>query len=335
MNENVCSFYVKSSSKPKPKRNIRILLRNVLNKAWWYTYVLESPQTKMKRTLPCEIYFLPCIGHIILHTSSQLSKQHTMPTRNGTTFTNPPVSARELRRRRQAAQRAAALPAASPEHSHAIVPPVLVPPVLVPPVIVQAPSPIQAPAVIQPVVAAVVAALPSIEAQSNPSLHTNKKKKKKKKKKKAARKIVKRFPYGIETGLVKSFDDWFEACCLIDTTKTTTQAPGLLKVGDVQKEYRAWCVTHNRPYCPERTSKIWNVAPFVVNDKKIDRLPPFRLLLFHKTGRIPNSTKGVFSSTETAWRRHKKTYKGHPYYQRLGWKPSFTPSIKYNRRSSK
>ncbi len=105
-------------------------------------------------------------------------------------------------------------------------------------------------------------------------------------------------------------------------------------VGDVQKEYKAWCMTNNRVYCPERTSKNWNLAPFVINDTQLDRLPPFRILMFHKLGRLPNAKKAVFNRTATAWRRHKKSYYGFPYYQGLNWKTTFTPSIKYVRKKN-
>lgn len=169
---------------------------------------------------------------------------------------------------------------------------------------------------------------PSAMSKTNPTLKSKKKKSKKKKR------VVKRFPFGIEQGLKASFDDFFEESCCISSTNISPSASGLLMVGDVHKEYRAWCTKNERVYCSERTSKRWEIAPFVVNETKIDRLPPFRLLMFQKLGRMPMGAKAVFSSTETSWRRHKKTYAGHPFYQGLKWKDSFTPSIKYIKKKS-
>ena len=152
---------------------------------------------------------------------------------------------------------------------------------------------------------------------------------KKKTKKTATGQSSHSFPFGIPAPLVKSFNDFFEETCRVDFTNSKPSDSGLLMVGDVHKEYRAWCTRNKRPYCPERTSKEWERAPFVVNNRRIDRLPPFRLLMFAKLDRLPRRVKDVFSSTETAWRRHKKSYVGHPYYQGLQWKDSFTPTLKY------
>ena len=152
---------------------------------------------------------------------------------------------------------------------------------------------------------------------------------KKKTKKTAAGQSSHSFPFGIPAPLVKSFNDFFEETCRVDFTNSKPSDSGLLMVGDVHKEYRAWCTKNKRPYCPERTSKEWERAPFVVNNRRADRLPPFRLLMFAKLDRLPRRVKDVYSSTETAWRRHKKSYVGHPYYQGLQWKDSFTPTLKY------
>jgi len=149
------------------------------------------------------------------------------------------------------------------------------------------------------------------------------------KKKPKKTKTVPEFPFGIPAPLVKSFNDFFEETCRVDFTNSKPSDSGLLMVGDVHKEYRAWCTRNKRTYCPERTSKEWGRAPFVVNNIRIDRLPPFRLLMFAKLDRLPRRVKDVFSSTETAWRRHKKSYVGHPYYKGLQWKDSFTPTLKY------
>ncbi len=155
------------------------------------------------------------------------------------------------------------------------------------------------------------------------------KSKKKPKKKPKKIKAVPVFPFGIPEPLVKSFNDFFEETCRVDFTNSKPSDSDLLMVGDVHKEYRAWCIGNKRPYCPERTSKEWVRAPFVVNNRRADRLPPFRLLMFAKLDRLPRRVKDVSSSTETAWRRHKKSYVGHPYYQGLQWKDSFTPTLKY------
>jgi len=159
-------------------------------------------------------------------------------------------------------------------------------------------------------------------------------KKKSKKKKMKKKRVVRHFPFGIEQRLKASFDDFFEESCCISATNISPSASGLLMVGDVHKEYRAWCTKNERVYCSERTSKRWDIAPFVVNETRIDRLPPFRLLMFQKLGRVPMGAAAVFSSTETSWRHHKKTYAGHPYYQGLKWKDSFTPSVKYIKKKS-
>lgn len=152
---------------------------------------------------------------------------------------------------------------------------------------------------------------------------------KKKTKKTAAGQSSHSFPFGIPAPLVKSFNDFFEETCRVDFTNSKPSDSGLLMVGDVHKEYRAWCTKNKRPYCPERTSKEWERAPFVVNNRRADRLPPFRLLMFAKLDRLSRRVKDVYSSTETAWRRHKNSYVGHPYYQGLQWKDSFTPTLKY------
>lgn len=145
-------------------------------------------------------------------------------------------------------------------------------------------------------------------------------------------KVVKRFPFGIPEAMVKSFNDFFQETCRVDFTNSGTRDSGLLMVGNVQKVYHQWCVKNNRPYCPERTSKQWHRAPFVINASKNNRCPPFRLLMFAKLGRMPARSKGVFSTTEVAWRPHKKTYAGHPYYKGLKWKEGFIPTTKYIRK---
>lgn len=155
-----------------------------------------------------------------------------------------------------------------------------------------------------------------------------------KKKKMKKKRVVRHFPFGIEQRLKASFDDFFEESCCISATNISPSASGLLMVGDVHKEYRAWCTKNERVYCSERTSKRRDIAPFVVNETRIDRLPPFRLLMFQKLGRVPMGAAAVFSSTETSLRHHKKTYAGHPYYQGLKWKDSFTPSVKYIKKKS-
>ena len=73
------------------------------------------------------------------------------------------------------------------------------------------------------------------------------------------------------------------------------------------------------------------MAPFVVNKVRLERIPPFRLLMFQKLSRLPERSKDVFSTVETGWRRHKKTYGGFPYYQGLAWKSTFKAQIKYLR----
>ena len=156
-----------------------------------------------------------------------------------------------------------------------------------------------------------------------------KKKKKKHKKHKKALTVVKTFPFGIDQQLVDSFNNFFTECCL-----SNSNGPALL-VGDVQKEYRKWCTDNKRAYCPERTSARWNVAPFVVNGIKKDKCPPFRLLMFGKLGRLPTTSEGVFSTTNTKWRRHKKNSPGWPIYKGLAWKDDFIPSVKYIQPSNK
>ena len=231
-----------------------------------------------------------------------------MPTRNGKSFDNPPISARELRmRRQQAAKERAKATAAAASSSQAV----------------SALSALEVP-FIPPIAPPVHAMLPASKStKPQPPKKTPKKSKKKPKK---LPKVVKRFPYGIPEPMVKSFNDFFQETCRIDFTNSGTRDTGLLTVGDVHKVYRAWCDKNNRPYCPERTSKQWHRAPFVVNDKRIDCLPAFRLLMFHKLDRMPKRSKDVFSATEVAWRRHKKTYSGFPFYQGLKWKDSFTPT---------
>ena len=239
-----------------------------------------------------------------------------MPTRNGKSFVNPPISERELRMRKQQAakERSAAAAAASQA--------------------VTALAALQVPHV-PPIAPPVHSILPAANPVLQPAMKKPKKKPKKpkkpKKKKKLA-KVVRRFPYGIPEPLVKSFNDFFVQACRVDFTNSGTKDTGQLMVGDVHKVYRAWCGKNNRPYCPERTSKQWNRAPFMVNTKRIDKIPAFRLLMFHKLDRMPRRTKDVFSATEVAWRRHKKTYTGFPFYQGLKWKDSFTPTVKYIRK---
>ena len=245
-----------------------------------------------------------------------------MSTRNGKTFVNPPMSARELRLRKQEAakERAAAAAKAAESSSQAVAALSALEESFVPPIL--------------PPVHAIVPA-----AKTNPVLQTTKPTKKKPKSKKPKPKkkpkkltVTKRFPYGIPEPMVKSFNDFFEETSRVDFTNSDTRDSGLLTVGSVHKVYRAWCDKNNRTYCPERTSKQWNRAPFVVNAKRIDKMPPFRMLMFAKLDRMPKRSKDVFSATETAWRRHKKTYGGHPFYQGLQWKDSFTPTVKYTRK---
>lgn len=231
-----------------------------------------------------------------------------MPTRNGKTFGEPSLSARELRMRSRVAKERAEAAAEATEAAAEAAAVALVP--FIPPI----ESPVHA------------ANLQQVEPKKP------KKKPKKPKKKPKKLTVTKRFPFGIPEPLVKSFDDFFEATCRVDFTNSGTKDSGLLTVGDVHKTYRAWCAINNRPYCPERTSKQWNRAPFVVNAKKIDKLAPFRLLMFAKLERMPKRSKDVFSTTQTAWRRHKKTYAGFPYYKGLQWKEEFTPTEKYIRK---
>jgi len=152
-----------------------------------------------------------------------------------------------------------------------------------------------------------------------------KKKKKKHKKHKKALTAVKTFPFGIDQELVDSFNGFFTECCCLSSSNN---GPALL-VGDVQKEYMKWCTDNKRAYCPERTSARWNVPPFVINGVKKDKCPPFRLLMFGKLGRLPTTSEGVFSTTNTKWRRHKKNTPGWPIYKGLAWKDDFIPSVKY------
>ena len=244
-----------------------------------------------------------------------------MSTRNGKTFVNPPMSARELRLRKQLAakERAEAAAKAAESSSQAVAALSALEESFVPPIL--------------PPVHAIVPA-----AKTNPVLQTTKPTKKKPKSKKPKPKkpkkltVTRRFPYGIPEPMVKSFNDFFEETSRVDFTNSDTRDSGLLTVGSVHKVYRAWCDKNNRTYCPERTSKQWNRAPFVVNAKRIDKMPPFRMLMFAKLDRMPKRSKDVFSATETAWRRHKKTYGGHPFYQGLQWKDSFTPTVKYTRK---
>ena len=252
---------------------------------------------------------------------SEFSSSLKMSTRNGKTFVNPPMSARELRLRKQEAakERAAAAAKAAESSSQAVAALSALEESFVPPIL--------------PPVHAIVPA-----AKTNPVLQTTKPTKKKPKSKKPKPKkpkkltVTKRFPYGIPEPMVKSFNDFFEETSRVDFTNSDTRDSGLLTVGSVHKVYRAWCDKNNRTYCPERTSKQWNRAPFVVNAKRIDKMPPFRMLMFAKLDRMPKRSKDVFSATNTAWRRHKKTYGGHPYYQGLKYKDSFTPTVKYTRK---
>ena len=246
-----------------------------------------------------------------------------MPTRNGKSFVNPPISERELRlRKKQAAkERAEAASSSQAVSALAALEEPFIPPIL-PPVHAMLPKSTKPKKPKKP-----KKPQPPKKKPQPP-----KKKPKKPKKPKKLPKVVKRFPYGIPEPMVKSFNDFFQETCRIDFTNSGTRDTGLLTVGDVHKVYRAWCDKNNRLYCPERTSKQWHRAPFVVNDKKIDCLPAFRLLMFHKLDRMPKRSKDVFSSTEVAWRRHKKTYTGFPYYKGLKWKDSFTPTVKYIRK---
>lgn len=173
--------------------------------------------------------------------------------------------------------------------------------------------------------------LPKYKPKPKKSKTTPKTYKPKPKKSKSAPQIYKRFPYGIPMAFVKSFNDWFNEACVLDATKLKPSSPGLLMVGDVHKTYKAWCNMNNRAYCTERTSKKWSHAPFVVNNNRLERMPPFRLLMFQKLSRLPERSKDVFSTGETGWRRHKKSYKGFPYYQGLAWKSTFKAQIKYLR----
>ena len=186
--------------------------------------------------------------------------------------------------------------------------------------------------ILPPVHAMLPAANPVLQKPQPATKKPTKNSKTKPKKKKKLPKVVRRFPYGIPEPLVKSFNDFFVQACRVDFTNSGTKDTGQLMVGDVHKVYRAWCGKNNRPYCPERTSKQWNRAPFMVNTKRIDKIPAFRLLMFHKLDRMPKRSKDVFSATEVAWRRHKKTYTGFPFYQGLKWKDSFTPTVKYIRK---
>jgi len=165
-------------------------------------------------------------------------------------------------------------------------------------------------------------------AASVPALVVKEKKNKHKKQKKALT-VVETFPFGIDQELVDSFNDFFTECC-----SSNSNAPALL-VGDVQKEYKKWCTDKKRAYCPERTSARWKLAPFVINSVKKDKCPPFRLLMFGKLGRLPTTSEGVFSTTNTKWRRHKKTPAGWPIYKGLAWKDDFIPSVKYIQPSNK
>ena len=212
-----------------------------------------------------------------------------MSTRSGIKFNNPPVSDRELRRRKRAAEAEAA-----------------------------------------------AAAIEAAEAAAEAAAEDAKKKAKPQHKKKqpfSHQTPVKTFPFGIESSLVASFNDFYEIHCRIDSANVPTDAPNVLSVGDVHKQYKAWCNTNNRDHCPTRTSPRWEVGPFVVNKVSKERLPPFRLLMFHKLGRLPQRINAVFSKTSTSWRRHSKNRKGFPYYKGLAWKASFTaPKLKYTHR---
>ena len=219
-----------------------------------------------------------------------------MSTRSGIKFNNPPVSDRELRRRKRAAEAEAAA------------------------------------AAIEAAEAAAEAAAEDAKKKAKPQ-HKKNQKKKKKKQPFSHQTPVKTFPFGIESSLVASFNDFYEIHCRIDSANVPTDAPNVLSVGDVHKQYKAWCNTNNRDYCPTRTSPRWEVGPFVVNKVSKERLPPFRLLMFHKLGRLPQRINAVFSKTSTSWRRHSKNRKGFPYYKGLAWKASFTaPKLKYTHR---
>ena len=178
------------------------------------------------------------------------------------------------------------------------------------------------------------AAAEAAKKKAKPQHKKNQKKKKKQNKSPFShQKPVKTFPFGIESSLVASFNDFYEIHCRIDSANVPTDAPNVLSVGDVHKQYKAWCNTNNRDYCPTRTSPRWEVGPFVVNKVSKERLPPFRLLMFHKLGRLPQRINAVFSKTSTSWRRHSKNRKGFPYYKGLAWKASFTaPKLKYTHR---
>ena len=242
-----------------------------------------------------------------------------MSTRNGKTFVNPPISERELRLRKQLAAKerteAAAKAAAKATSSSQAV---------------AALSALDEPFT-PPLKTPVHVMLPVLQTALPPTKPKKKPKKSKKKPKKLT--VTKRFPFGIPEPLVESFNDFFDEKCRVEFANSGTRDSGLLMVGDVQKVYRAWCNKNNRPYCPERTSKQWKRAPFMVNKKSIDKIPAFRLLMFARLGRMPKRSKDVFSTTEVAWRRHKKTYGGHPFYQGLQWKEGFTPTEKYTRKN--
>ena len=224
-----------------------------------------------------------------------------MSTRSGIKFNNPPVSDRELRRRKRAADVAAEAAAEAAA------------------------------------IEAAEAAAKALQATKKKAIPGHKKKQKKKKKQNKSpfshQTPVKTFPFGIESSLVDSFNDFYEIHCRIDSANVPTDAPNVLSVGDVHKQYKAWCNANNRDYCPTRTSPRWEVGPFVVNKVSKERLPPFRLLMFHKLGRLPQRINAVFSKTSTSWRRHSKNRKGFPYYKGLAWKASFTaPKLKYTHR---
>ena len=251
-----------------------------------------------------------------------------MSTRFGKSYSKAPLSARELRFRKQNAKRERLQLSAQlkPKRKKKVAKKASMSLAQV----LSTPTAPEVAVMANPPAAPIEQALEPSEPNANPHLNVSKSKSKRKaKKKKRKPKIVKKFPFGIPLELVSSFDDFFKECCEIGGQKMKPSAEGLLTVGDVHKEYKQWCDKNNRPFCPERTSPAWNYAPFVVNDNRLEKLPPFRLLMFGKLSRLPSRSNAVFSTTDTLWRKHKKTSRGHPYYQGLAWRPSFTPTLRY------
>lgn len=266
-------------------------------------------------------------------------------TRSGVSFSNPPMSARDLRMRSKAKKLLVALSVPKKKHqpqnvngTHGSI---LVGSKPIPVAAITtsfastaptAPTPPAAPTATNvPIAPIIVSSVVVAQKKSKKKSKKSNQKTIMSKKKEKKRTIVKRFPFGIEMVLVNSFNDFFGECCTIDAANLSPKAPGILKVGDVQKEYKAWCLANDREYCPERTSKRWAIAPFKVNENSKETLPPFRLLMFQKLGRLPVRSKVLFDPMETSWRRHKKSYNGFPYYQGLAWKNGFTPTQKYKR----